>query len=96
MKFSPQLVEGIIRSRKGQFIMTADVDGEEQRCCCPCTGQVGDLDVIGRPYLLSEARDTDRKTKYTVEAISLIVRRIKINHGSRLIKIVLIGMWNIV
>ncbi len=51
--------------------MTADVDGEEQRCYCPCTGRVGNLDIVDRSYLLSEARDTDRKTKYTVEAISL-------------------------
>lgn len=71
MKFVSPLVEGIIRSRKGQFVMIVDIDGEEQRCHCPCTGRIGNIDVISRPCLLSEAKETTRKTKYTVEAISL-------------------------
>lgn len=71
LKFSPSLIEGIIRSRKGQFVILVDVDGAEHRCHCPCTGRIGNLDIVGRPCLLSETDDTARKTKYTVEAISL-------------------------
>lgn len=71
MKFSPPLFEGVIRSRKGQFVMMVDVDGEEHRCHCPCTGRVGEVDVLGCPCLLSETKDIKRKTRYTVEAVSL-------------------------
>lgn len=71
ISFSSPLIEGIILSRKGQFIMIVDINDEKQRCHCPCTGRIGNLDIVGRPCLLSKSADTNRKTKYTVEAISL-------------------------
>lgn len=70
-KFKKPLVEGIILERKSQFIYICEVDGEETRCHCPTTGRVGDFDNTGRPCLLSITDDENRKTKYTVEAISL-------------------------
>lgn len=71
IKFSPPLAEGVIISRKWQFIFLAEVEGKEYRCHCPCTGRIGNIDVAGRPCLLSKSKDKSRKTQYTVEAISL-------------------------
>lgn len=71
MKFNPILQEGVILSRKGQFIIFADVNGAEQRCHCPTTGRIGNIEITGRPCLLSKSGDPSRKTQYTVEAISL-------------------------
>ena len=42
-----------------------------QRLTCPTTTRIGDIDIAGRPCLLSKSKDPDRKTRYTVEAISL-------------------------
>ena len=70
-KFKQPLIEGKILSRTSQFIMMCEVENEEVRCHCPTTGRIGDFDNINRPCLLSVADDEDRKTKYTVEAISL-------------------------
>ena len=70
-KFKKPLVEGKILARTSQFIMMCEVENEEVRCHCPTTGRIGDFDNINRPCLLSIADDEDRKTKYTVEAISL-------------------------
>ena len=45
MKFNPLLKEGVILSRRGQFVIFAKVDGVEQRCHCPTTGRVGNIDL---------------------------------------------------
>lgn len=71
MKFPSPLIEGVILARKWQFIILAQVDGVEYRCHCPCPGRIGTLDIVGRPCLLSGTGDQNRKTQYTVEAISL-------------------------
>lgn len=71
MKFSQALIEGIILLRKWQFIFLAEIEGKECRCHCPCTGRIGNIDVAGRLCLLSKSNDKNRKTQYTVEAISL-------------------------
>ena len=42
-----------------------------QRLICPTTTRIGDIDIAGRPCLLSKSKDPDGKTRYTVEAISL-------------------------
>lgn len=69
--FSPKLTEGVIVKRNSQFTITVNKDGEDLRCHCPTTGRVGDIDLAGRPCLLSASRDVNRKTPYTVEAVSL-------------------------
>ncbi len=71
MKFSQSLIEGKIISRRGQFIMSVDINGVEQRCHCPTTGRIGTFDITGRPCLLSGSENPNRSTRYTVEAISL-------------------------
>ena len=69
--FDPPLIEGIIVKRKGQFIFIVKINDEEVACHCPTTGRIGNIDVKGRPCLLSKSIDSKRKTTYTVEAISL-------------------------
>ena len=51
--------------------MLIDVAGETVSCHCPTTGRIGKIDLSGRPCLLSESTNPERKTPYTVEAISL-------------------------
>lgn len=69
--FKNPLVEGIIEKRKSQFTMQVDCNGESYHCHCPTTGRVGNLDLTGRPCLLSSSGNLARKTAFTVEAISL-------------------------
>lgn len=67
--FKTPLIEGIIEKRKSQFTMQVNYEGQSYHC--PTTGRVGNLDLTGRPCLLSSSADTSRKTAFTVEAISL-------------------------
>lgn len=69
--FPSPLTEGIIVRRKTQFTMLVHVDGGEYNCHCPTTSRIGNLDLAERPCLLSRSTDPNRKTPYTVEAISL-------------------------
>jgi sugar fermentation stimulation protein A len=69
--FDEPLVEGIIQKRTSIYTMLVDIGSEEFSCHCPTTGRIGTIDVSGRPCLLSKAADPNRKTPYTVEAISL-------------------------
>ena len=70
-RFAVPLVEGVIEKRNSQFTMTVNYEGRSVACHCPTTGRIGNLDVAGRPCLLSASADPGRKTPYTVEAISL-------------------------
>ena len=65
------LLEGIIIKRKTQFTMDVSYNGREYHSQCPTTGNVGDIALDERPCLLSESTDKNRKTAFTVEAISL-------------------------
>lgn len=51
--------------------MLVEVNGEVCSCHSPTTGRVGNIEFSGRPCLLSKSSDPNRKTPYTVEAISL-------------------------
>ena len=67
-----KLVEDLIEKRRGQFIIIATIgDTTGILCHCPTTGRIGNISLTGRPCLLSPSDNSDRKTKYTVEAISL-------------------------
>lgn len=70
-KFDPPLAEAVIVRRRSQFTMTVLLDGQELAFRCPTTGRIGNLDVSGRPCLVSLARGGGRKTAGTVEAVSL-------------------------
>ncbi len=69
--FGTPLTEGVILKRNSIYTMTVDVEGAETVCHCPTTGRIGNIDLAGRPCLLSPSDNPERKTKYTVEAVSL-------------------------
>lgn len=71
IEFSEPLTEGTISKRNGQYIIIVNVNGKEINCHCPTTGRIGDIELSGRPCLMSKSKDPHRKTPYTVEAISL-------------------------
>lgn len=69
--FKTPLTEAMILNRKSQFTMNVELDEEICSCHCPTTGRIGNLDLSGRPCLLSKSNDPARKTPYTVEAASI-------------------------
>ncbi|WP_068499619.1 DNA/RNA nuclease SfsA [Paenibacillus kribbensis] len=69
--FSSPLIEGIILKRNSQFTMDVMVEDEVVKCHCPTTGRIGELDLPGIPCLLSNSDSANRKTRFTVEAVSL-------------------------
>ena len=71
LKFDEELTEGIIKERKGQFILFVKVKDKEYRCHCPTTGGIGGIILKNIPCLMSKSNNPKRTTDYTVEAISL-------------------------
>ncbi|MDR2777619.1 MAG: DNA/RNA nuclease SfsA [Rickettsiales bacterium] len=72
MKFEKPLREGVVVNRPNRFIMNVLVDGVLTTCHCPCTGRIARVIFDGKvPCLLRSAEDEKRRTRYTVEAISL-------------------------
>ena len=76
-KFLPNLVEGIIVERIRSYIMLVKYKNEIIKCHCPTTCSIGKFSLQNLPCLLSISDDPKRKTKYTVEAISLDNQKIK-------------------
>jgi sugar fermentation stimulation protein A len=70
-RFPERLEEGIVLSRPNRFIMMVRAGGKTIRCHCPTTGRLGDIKVSNIPCLLSRAEGGSRKTRGTVEAISV-------------------------
>ena len=69
--FDKKLKEAVIVKRNSQFTMNVLIGGKEEKCHCPATTRIGDVDVAGLHCLVSESDDPKRKLKYTVEAVSL-------------------------
>jgi sugar fermentation stimulation protein A len=69
--FPARLSEGVIRLRPNRFVMLVELKGRVVRCHCPTTGRLGDLRLPGLRCLVSKSANPNRKTGYTVEAISL-------------------------
>lgn len=69
--FDKELKEATIIKRNSQFTMNVLIDGREEKCHCPATTRIGDVDVAGLHCLVSESSAPKRKLKYTVEAISM-------------------------
>lgn len=67
----PILKEGLILSRPNRFLMNVMIDNKEYICHCPSTGRIGNIEFSKIPCLVSESSNIKRKTKHTVEAISL-------------------------
>ena len=76
-KFDEDLTEGIIKERKGQFILIVKIKDKEYRCHCPTTGGIGGIILNNIPCLMSKSNNPKRSTEYTVEAISLDKPNIK-------------------
>ena len=68
--FPEPLLEGVIIERKMQFLILVNLNGETVPCHCPTSWSIGNLNLAGRPCLLSRSKDPARKTKFTVEAVS--------------------------
>jgi sugar fermentation stimulation protein A len=76
--FEKELIEGVIKGRPNRFIMNVLIHGKIERCHCPSTGQIASIIFNDIPCLVSDSADgknkeknTKRKTRFTVEAISL-------------------------
>ncbi len=70
--FDKPLQEGLILKRTNRFLFEVLVDRKTEICHCPATGRIGNVVFNNIPCLVSYSGDSkERKTKYTVEAISL-------------------------
>lgn len=69
--FNEKLKEGLIIKRKNRFIIEVLIDNKIETCHCPCTTNIYNLNIENIPCLYSYSNDLKRKTKYTIEAISL-------------------------
>ena len=69
--FKNPLKEALIVSRPNRFLFNVLIDGKTEVCHCPATGRIGNIVFNNIPCLISESSNSERKTKYTVEAISL-------------------------
>ncbi len=70
-KFEKELEEAVVVARPNRFIMEIIIDGRRQKAHCPVTGRIEQFDFKNTPCLVSSSDDKKRKTKFTVEAISL-------------------------
>ena len=71
LSFPQKLEEGLILSRPNRFIIEVKLKNKIFKCHCPSTGRIGNLEFKNIPCLLSKTENPERKTPYTVEAISL-------------------------
>lgn len=69
--FEKPLIEAVIVKRNSQFTLDVDIDGNVEKVHCPTTGRIGDVDLKNVACLLSHSDNPNRKTKYTLEAISV-------------------------
>ena len=69
--FEKPLGEGLILRRSNRFLMDVLIDNKIEICHCPCTGSINNLVFENIPCLFSESSDLKRKTRHTIEAISL-------------------------
>ncbi len=67
--FDEQLIKGLIKSRPNRFIMMVEINGKVEKCHCPSTGRIGNIEFKDIPCLLPKSNNSARKTGYTVEAI---------------------------
>ncbi|MDR1494747.1 MAG: DNA/RNA nuclease SfsA [Rickettsiales bacterium] len=71
MMFDEVLEEGLIIDRPNRFVMNVLANDTVNKCHCPCTGRIARIVFDKVPCLLSRSDTKIRKTKYTVEAVSL-------------------------
>ena len=75
IKFDQKLIKSTIKSRINRFIFIIEINGEEVEAHCPTGGIIAGIsrkDIRDLPCLVSyHGSDTARRTRYTVEALSL-------------------------
>lgn len=75
LHFDKPLIKAIIKERVNRFIFIVELDGELVEAHCPSGGTIAGIPrklMTQLPCLLSDHGDnTNRRTRYTVEAISL-------------------------
>ena len=73
--FDQILIKAIIKSRINRFIFIVDINGKEVEAHCPTGGIIAGIsrkNIKDLPCLLSDhGLNTSRRTRYTVEALSL-------------------------
>lgn len=73
--FDKKLIRAVIKSRINRFIFIVDLDGKVVEAHCPTGGIIAGIsrkDIKDLPCLIRDhGSNTSRKTRYTVEAISL-------------------------
>lgn len=70
-EFDVPLIEGKVLKRNSQFTLDVEINGNVEKVHCPTTGRIGDIDLKNVAGLLSISDNPKRKTKYTLEAISV-------------------------
>lgn len=70
-EFDVPLIEGKVLKRNIQFTLDVEINGNVEKVHCPTTGRIGDIDLKNIAGLLSTSDNPKRKTKYTLEAISV-------------------------
>lgn len=70
-EFDVPLIEGKVLKRNSQFTLDVEINGNVEKVHCPTTGRIGDIDLKNISGLLSTSDNPKRKTKYTLEAISV-------------------------
>lgn len=70
-KFNTPLTEGKIIKRNSQFTLDVEINDNIEKVHCPTTGRIGNIDLKNVAGLLSKSDNPKRKTKYTLEAISI-------------------------
>jgi len=68
--FPEKLIPALIKSRPNRFIMLVEINGKLEKCHCPSTGRIGNMEFKDVPCLLSKSDNPKRKTSYTVEAFA--------------------------
>lgn len=69
--FRVELLEGIVLERVTQHAVNVLIDDRNETAFIPTKGRVGNVMLGGRPCLLRKSRNPDRRTQYTMDAISL-------------------------
>ena len=70
-EFDTPLTEGKIIKRNSQFTLDVEIDCNNEKAHCPTTGRIGNIDLKNVAGLLSKSDNPKRKTKYTLEAVSV-------------------------
>lgn len=75
LKFDKPLIDGLIISRPNRFIFNVQIDDQIVEAHCPSGGTIAGLSRKNmqnlKCYLSDHGENTGRRTRYTVEAISL-------------------------